>query len=407
MKVVQINTAVNLGSVGRRAEDIGKMLIGRGDESYIGISSRANRPSASKLIVIGDDWDVRLHGIKSRLLDRHAFGSTNATMKFVEDLKKIDPDILHLRNLHGYYLNIEVLFEYIAEYNKPVVWTFHDCWPITGHCSFFDRVGCEKWKTGCNTCPNIAGYPKSWFVDNSKNNYENKKRIFNSVKNMQLAAPCNWMGNFLKESFLNTYPVNVIYNGIDTEIFKPDAVVANALKQKLGLDGNRIILGSANIWDPRKGLADFVQLFPMLEKNIKIVLIGLSTEQISKLPSRILGIERTDNIEQMAAFYSMADVFVNPTYVDNFPTTNLEALASGTPVITYKTGGSPEAIDNETGFALEKGDIAGIHQKITEVLLKEKSFYSEKCRNRGLANFNKDLTVENYYRLYQEVLNKN
>ncbi len=405
MKVLQINTGVNLGSVGRRAEDIGTMLIEKGHESYIAISSRTNRPSKSNLIVIGNKFDVTLHGLKSRLFDRHAFGSTKATMKFIEKVKEIKPDIIHLRNLHGYYLNIEVLFSFLKDANIPIVWTFHDCWPLTGHCSFFDRVNCFKWKTECNNCPNIKGYPRSYFIDNSKKNFYDKKRLFNSVKKMVLVGPCEWMVNFIQESHLQKYESRVIYNGIDTEVFKPNNESALALKSKLNITDKKVILGSANIWDWRKGLSDFIELNKLIDNNTVIILVGLTPEQIKSLPTNMIGIERTDSIEELASYYNLADVYVNPTYVDNFPTTNLEALSTGTPVITYKTGGSPEAIDENTGFVIEKGDIEGLKVKTSEIITKGKGNYTTNCRNRGLKNFNKQVTVDHYYKLYESLLN--
>ena len=407
MKILQINTGVNLGSVGRRAEDMGCKLIENGHESYIAISSRTNRPSKSNLIVIGNKFDVMLHGIKSRLFDRHGFGSRIPTLKFIEQIKKINPDIIHLRNLHGYYLNIEVLFNYLKEADIPVVWTFHDCWPITGHCSFFDKVNCYKWKTECNNCPNLSGYPSSMGFDNSKQNYYDKKKLFNSVKTMHLIGPCKWMVDFIKESYLSSYNSEVIYNGINTEVFSPNLKNGAELKNKLGIEKFRIILGSANIWDWRKGLQDFVELNKLIDKsNTKIILIGLTEDQIKALPKDMMGIKRTDSIEQLASFYNIADVFVNPTYVDNFPTTNLEALSSGTPIVTYKTGGSPEAIDQETGFAVEKGDIQELFNRVGEILVNGKDSYIDKCRNRGFTRFNRDITVENYYNLYQKLINE-
>lgn len=404
MKVLQINTSVNMGSVGRRAEDIGNMLIKKGEESYIAISSRLNRPSTSNLVVIGNSFDVKMHGLKSRLFDKHGFGSKGATEKFIDELDKINPDIIHLRNLHGYYLNIEVLFNYLAKKNKPVVWTFHDCWPFTGHCAFFDKVNCFKWKTGCYECPNIKAYPNSWGKDNSNENYERKKELFNSVKKMVLVGVCNWIGNYLKESFLNKYPVEVIYNGIDTNIFRPDTNLTE-LKAKLKITNEKIILGSANIWDWRKGLSDFVEISPKLPKDVKIVLIGLTKEQQKDLPSNIIGVDRTDNITELASMYSLADVYVNPTYVDNFPTTNIESQSAGTPVVTYKTGGSPEAINENTGLVVEKGDKEWLTKAIQTVLENGKEHYTNYCRERAVDNFDKKDNNEAYYKLYQSLLN--
>ncbi len=404
MKVLQINSAVNAGSVGRIAEDLGNMILSKGDESYIGISSRIERPSNSKLIVIGNKLDVALHVVKSKLLDAHAFGSKKATENFIDEVKKIDPDVVHLSNLHGYYLNIEVLFNYLSSAKKPVVWTFHDCWPFTGHCAFFDRYNCYRWKTECHDCPGIKGYPASLGFDNSRKNYKRKKELFNSVEKMVVVGVCNWMGNFLKESFLKNYPVEVIYNGIDTNIFRPDLNV-ESVKHKLGIINEKIILGSANVWAARKGLPDFIEISKSLPNNIKIILIGLTKEQQKDLPSNVIGINRTDNIEELAQLYNFADVFVNPTYADNFPTTNIEALAAGTPVITYNTGGSPEAIDNMTGIVVEKGNKSELLKAIVKILGEGKNAYTTQSRQRALDNFDKKNNNEAYYKIYSNLLN--
>jgi len=394
---------VNTGSVGRIVEDVGNMLIGKGDESYIGISSRASRPSKSEVITIGNQFDVALHGLKSRLFDAHAFGSKKSTENFIEKVKEVNPDVIHLSNLHGYYINIEVLFNYLAEAKKPVVWTFHDCWPFTGHCAYFDRYNCYRWKTQCHDCPGIKGYPASFGYDNSRENYERKKKLFNSVEKMILVGVSNWIGNFLKESFLNKYEVNIIYNGIDTSVFKPKSNL-ESLKNKLGVSNEKIILGAANIWSARKGLTDFIEFSKKLPEDTKIILVGLSKEQQKDLPSNIIGINRTDSIEELADLYSLADVYANPTYVDNFPTTNIESLAVGTPVVTYRTGGSPEAVDLNTGIVVEKGDKEGFLKAVFEVLKNGKENYSNNCRERALKYFDKRINNESYYHVYKNIL---
>lgn len=269
--------------------------------------------------------------------------------------------MINLHNIHGYYLNVEILFEYLAKTDIPVVWTLHDCWPFTGHCSYFDRYHCEKWKSGCHHCPNSKGYPKSLFLDCSKTNYARKKELFNKPKNITFVAVCNWMANNVKASFLGGYPVETIYNGVDVETFRPrfeGLNGSNSLKAKLGINESaKVVLGVASTWDRRKGLDDFVKLRTMMTDEYAIVLVGLNDKQIAALPEGVIGIKRTESVDQLAELYSLADVFVNPTYVDNFPTTNIEALACGTPVVTYRTGGSPEAIDEKTGMVVNQGEM--------------------------------------------------
>lgn len=411
MKILQVNTSVNMGSVGRRAEDIGNMLIKKGHESYVAVSSRLKRPSTSKLITIGNQYDVLLHGIKSRVFDKQGYGSKKATQNFVKRIIDIDPDVIHLRNIHGYYINIEVLFNYLAEANKPVVWSFHDCWPFTGHCAYFDKMNCYKWKTECYECPGLSSYPKSFGMDNSKANYALKKRLFTSVKNMTPVGVCHWIGDHLKESFFKNYPIEVIYNGINTEVFNPDSDV-NSLRSELQLTDEKIILGAANVWNSRKGLAnfkgldDFIEISAKLPPKVKIVLIGPTKEQQKDFPSNIIGVDRTNNLEYLASFYRMADVFVNPTYVDNFPTTNIEALSSGTPAVVYRTGGCPEAVDANTGIVVEKGDRDGLLKGVLTILDNGKESYTKLCRERALKYFDRKDNNEAYFNLYERLLAK-
>lgn len=403
MKILQINTTVNSGSTGRIAEDIGKILIANGHESFIAYG-RGNQSSKSNLIKIGSQKDIILHGLKTALFDRHGFGSTKATQELIEKIEEIKPDVIGLHNIHGYYLNIEVLFNYLEIKKIPIVWTLHDCWAFTGHCTYFDSVGCEKWKTQCEKCPKKSFYPTSYLLDNSKKNYLDKKKLLNKVANGIIITPSKWLKNLVEESFLK-YPVKNIYNGIDLEIFKPQSTITS-IKEKYHITKGKIILGVASIWDERKGLSDFVDLQHQIISDYQIVLVGLSAKQIKELPTGIIGIERTENIQELAALYSASDVFVNPTYQDNFPTTNIEALACGTPVITYNTGGSPEAIDELTGKIVSKGDVQALAKAIEEVLNNGKSFYTKACRLRTENRFNKEDRYVDYLLVYEKIVQK-
>lgn len=399
-----INVAANKGSTGRIAEGIARLSIENGYNSYLAYS-RSGNESCANLIKIGDNFDVKLHGLESLLFDNHGFASRCVTRKFISEIERIKPDIINLHNIHGYYINVDILFNYLAKINIPVVWTLHDCWPFTGHCSYFDRYNCMKWKSGCNHCPNIKGYPKSLFWDKSEKNYNRKRILFNMPENMTIVAPCVWMKENIEHSFLRKYPVDIINNGVDLNIFKP--VDGENVRSKLGIPkGKIIILGVASTWDKRKGLDDFVELNNLLDHNLfQIVLIGLNKKQISSLDSSIIALERTESIEQLAEFYSMADVFVNPTYVDNFPTTNIEALACGTPIITYRTGGSPEAIDSDTGFVVNKGDIISLKNCI-EFFAEEKNDYTSKCRDRARSNYDMNDRFMDYIKLFNELIDK-
>lgn len=400
MKIIQLNTTVNSGSHGRIVEQIGLELIEAGHESYIAAAYTA-RLSRSQIIKIGFDLDRKLHGFQTRIFDRHGFGSGASTRKLINHIKYIGPDIIHLHNIHGYYLHIRYLFDFLKESNKPIVWTFHDCWPFTGHCSYFDAVNCIKWKTGCYSCPNKHGYPKSFIFDNSRINYRDKKELFTSVPHMMLVAPSHWMARHLGNSFLKGNEIKVIYNGIDTDNFRQ--VNADSLKEKYKIKG-KYILGIASIWDKRKGLDDFIKLRSMIGSEIQIVLVGLNRNQEGKLPDGIKSIARTENLHELAAIYSGADAFVNPTYVDNFPTTNIEALACGIPVITYDTGGSPEAIDEKTGIVVDRGDIAGLVRAIKVVLDNGKNHYTNDCRERAVKLYNRNERFADYITLYRNLI---
>lgn len=405
-KLLQINATVNTGSTGRIAEEIGQRAIAVGYESYIAYG-RTARESKSKTIRIGSGWNVRWHGIVSTLFDRHGFSSKCATKRFLKQIEAINPDIVLLHNVHGYYLNIEILLGYLKEKNIPVFWTLHDCWPLTGHCSYFDAYNCEKWKTHCEQCPNQKGYPKSIWLDNSKSNFDRKKALLTAMPNVTFIPVCKWIGGIVENSYMKGRPQQVIYNGTNTEVFKPQSNdITEAIRNKYNIKGEHIVLGVASTWDKRKGLLDFCWLSDKLPENCQVVLVGLSQEQIDSLPKGVAGIRRTESVQELAALYSLADVFVNPTYVDNFPTTNIEALACGTPVVTYNTGGSPEAVDENTGIVVPKGDKVALKEAIVTIVENKGAYSSEACRRRVAEHFNKDDRFGDYIKLFEETLSK-
>lgn len=392
MKVFQINSTCSWGSTGRIAAQIYEVLKENGDECKIAFG-RGTAPENINSYKIGSETGVKIHGVLSRITDRSGFYSTGATHSLIDEIKKFDPDIIHLHNIHGYYLNVKTLFEFLKEYNKPIVWTLHDCWAFTGHCAYFDFAKCEKWKSGCFDCPQKGTYPASVFMDNSEKNYNEKKRLFTSPEKIHFVTPSNWLAELTKQSYLGKYPVSVIYNGIDLNKFKP---IQSDFKKKNNID-KKMVLGVASIWEERKGLADFIKLSENLPEDYKIVLVGLSKGQIASLPDGVLGIERTNSVEELAQIYSAADVFVNPTYEDNFPTTNIEALACGTPVITYKTGGSAEAITEKCGTAVPKGDVQTLMKAVCEM-----SFNRTDCTERSKF-FDSSLKYREYCALYKQI----
>lgn len=402
-KLFQIVIESNKGSVGRIAEQIGEAVIENGWSSYVTYARESN-PSTSEVIKIGTKYDVYWHGIETRIFDNHCFSSKSATRDLVKTIKEIKPDVIHMHHLHGYYINIEILFDYLKESGLPLVWTFHDCWSFTGHCAHFDFVGCDKWKTQCYDCEQKHEYPKSLVFDRSKQNYIDKKRIFNSVENMTIVPVSNWMSNKVKESFLSDYPCVVIQNGIDLDIFFPKDS-RDVVEETYGLKDKFIILGVASTWEKRKGLDEFAKLVNFIDHNkYAIVLVGLSGSQMQNLPTGIVGIQRTENVGQLADLYSAADVFLNPTFEDTFPTTNLESIACGTPVITYKTGGSIESVNENTGIVIDKGDVGGLVNAIKSIKNKGKGFYEKNCRESAIKNFDRKIKFNDYIELYKNIL---
>lgn len=361
MKILMINVVCGIRSTGRICTDLAAELEKQGHEVKIAYGREEMPAKFQKYAVrIGNEFDVKLHGVKARLSDQSGFGSKAATTRFIQWVRQYDPDVVHLHNIHGYYINIEVLFEYLKTSGKKIIWTLHDCWAFTGHAAYCEAADCQKWVSGCGSCPKRSDYPKS-LTDNSASNWLRKKYLFSDIPDMTIVTPSDWLAGLVKRSFLSRYPVTVIYNGIDTGIFKP---VQSNLRERLRAENKKIILGVASVWDERKGLRDFLRLYELLDKNrYLIILAGLSERQKKELPDGIIGFARTDSARQLVELYSTADVFVNPTYEDNYPTTNLEAIACGTPVITYDTGGSPESAQMY-GLAVPKGNVGDIAEAI-------------------------------------------
>lgn len=353
MKVLMINVVCGIRSTGRICTDLAVALEKQGHEVKIAYG-RENVPEQFQkyAVRIGSDLDVKLHGIKARLFDKAGFGSKKATKKFIGWVKEYDPDVIHLHNIHGYYLNVDVLFKYLKTCRKKIIWTLHDCWTITGHSAYCDAVGCEKWKNGCGKCPQIRKYPKS-YLDNSRNNWKKKKQIFTNVPNMTIVTPSKWLAGIINQSYMKDYSIKVIYNGVDTSKFKP---LPNDFKQHHGLQDKIMLLGVATAWDEMKGLSDFIKLSELLDESYKIVLVGLTVEQKKSLPPKILGIERTSSVKELTQIYSAADVFLNLTYCDSYGLVNVEATLCGTPVLSYDTGGCCESV-GDNGTLVHKGDL--------------------------------------------------
>ena len=402
MKILQINSCVNMYSTGRIVEDIGIAIIEQGWESYVAYG-RAARESQSQLIKIGSNFDIRMHGIQTRLFDKQGLASVKATKKFISEIKSIEPDLIHIHNIHDYYINYPLLFNYLASANIPIVWTFHDAWPFTGHCAQFSLIACEKWKTACYACPQKNKYPSSYLLDRSKQNYNIKKRVFNSAANLTIVPVSKFLGTLVQSSFLSQYPMQVINNGIDLTVFKPQ-IQNYEIRIKYNIGNKMMLLGAATAWSVSKGLNDYFLLSERLNKDEVIVLVGLKDEHFKNLPANIIGIKRTEDLNELVALYSTSDIVLNLSYQETFGLTTAEGLACGTPGIVYNCTASPELLTEKTGFVVAPGDIDAVLKAIATIKKNGKSLYSKDCRERAELFYNKDERYGDYIELYKSLL---
>lgn len=354
MKYLFINSVAGLSSTGRIVTEKCRELMQQGHECLIAYGRLKVNCDDIPTVAIGSSLEVKLHAMQTRIFDNHGFGSWFATKVFLEKVKKYNPDVIWLHNIHGYYIHVGVLFDYLRTSGKKIYWTLHDCWTFTGHCSYFDFVGCDRWKSSCHDCPQKKEYPTSLVFDNSRINYAKKRALFTGIPDLHIIVPSKWLADLVKESFLGEYPVEVVYNTINTDIFKP---TPSDFREKYGLEKKKIILGVASVWEARKGLEDFVRLAKMLDDHFCIILVGLTENQADRMPSNIIAIPRTNSPKELAEIYTAADVFVNLTYEDNYPTVNLEAEACGTPVISYDTGGCGETLKRDDSVLIHRGDL--------------------------------------------------
>ncbi|MCG9881757.1 MAG: glycosyltransferase [Bacteroidia bacterium] len=400
MKILQINSTANLGSTGRIAEQIGDLIIREGWQSIIAYGRGANS-SNSELYRIGDAFDVKMHGFQSLILGRHGLGSNNSTDEFINYLAIQKPDIIHIHNLHGYYINFVKLFDYLLKSKIKIVWTFHDCWPITGHCTYFSDIACFKWESECNNCPKKFNYPKSLFFDNSQKNFNLKKKLFNDVP-IQIVTVSNWLKAIVEKSFLFNQKISAISNGVDSSIFriKPKS---SFLINKYNLKHKKVLLAASTSWAKQKGFNDYLELASVLNEDIIVVLIGLRLDLIKKLPKNILGIERTENIEELVDWYNVSDIVMNLSIQESFGLTTVEGFMCGKPSIVYNTTASPELIiDTCMGEILEINNINKVNLEIIKLL--DKEIDSKKIREIAIDNFDSNKQFRKYINIYKSIV---
>lgn len=398
-KLLQINPVIKENtSTGKIMRTLGELAQAAGWESYVAYSRARDGvpPHSSRLVPVGNKADLLLHWVATRLFDAHGLASRLATRRFVARLRELNPDVIHIHNIHGYFLNYKILSRALAQMGKPVVWTVHDCWLYTGHCYHYASAGCERWKTGCHHCPQKKAFPASWLLDRSRRNWEDKKKAFCSIPGLTLVTVSRWMKGEIARSFLGGVRCEVIHNGINLDTFRPSPSAETALAY------GTYYLAVASIWLPEKGLQDLEKLSSVLDADERLVVVGKRPSG-HRFPRNVVCLERTADAAALAALYTEAVALVNPTWQDNYPTVNMEAIACGTPVVSYRTGGSPESITPQTGRVVEQGDVEGLAEALHAIRKQGKTHYTEACRSYALAHFRAQDRFNDYIQLYESL----
>ena len=398
MKILMINSVCGIRSTGRICTDLAEMLEAKGHECKIAYGREGVPEKYQKYALrIGTKAGIYAHALKARAFDCAGFGSKLATRKLIKQIKEYAPDIIHLHNIHGYYIHIGELFRFLREYAKPVLWSFYDCWSFTGHCAHFDFNGCEQWKTECRTCAFRDEYPKS-LLSRARKNYQAKKELFTNVPRLHLSVPSRWMQSMVGQSYLRKYPVHVLPNGIDMASFSERK---SDFREKHGLSDRFIVLGVSSFWNKMKGLEFFNRLADELDADkFQVVLVGAADK--GTLSDQILHISATNNIGELCEIYTAADVFVNPTLQETQGLTTVEALACGTPVVVFDAGGAAECVDDSCGLVVPKNDGDGLLDSVLCIQQGKRSFDKQQCINAARKYDTKEL-YRDFIDLYEEL----
>ncbi|MEG2561656.1 MAG: glycosyltransferase [Clostridia bacterium] len=399
MKILLINTVCGTGSTGRIVSDLYHAYKDEGHQVKV-IFGRGNALNVDETdaFCFNTKIDRYCHALLARCFDSQGLHSKRATAKIIAFIKKYSPDVIHLHNIHGYYLNYKMLFEYLNSSSIKVVWTLHDCWAFTGHCAYFHFNKCFKWKSECDKCAFRRDYPKSLFADKSRRNFLLKRECFGANNNLVIATPSQWLAKLVKESFLQDKKIEVINNGIDTSVFYP---APTNIKSKLGIADKKMLLCVANVWTAKKGWQDVLDISKKISDEWRVVMIGVSAKQKQTLPNNIIGVEKTNNQAELAEYYSAADVFFNPTYEDNFPTVNIEAKCCGASIVAYaNTGGGDEIVDNSIDIILKERNEDNVLNAIAKASQERQKSEMKEAEQNGKYD------KKNMLKQYNNLINK-
>lgn len=393
MKIVQVNATSGVGSTGKICAAVSDILSSRGIENYILYS--IGNSSVPNSIKFSNTFIRLFQSLLEKLSGRNGFVAKFSTAFLIKRLNEISPDIVHLHNIHSHDIDLKMLFGYLKRKKIRLFWTFHDCWAFTGGCTHYDMIGCEKWKSQCINCQSYRNF--SYFFDVTDKNFTDKIKVYAKELDLTIVTPSNWLGEQVKQSFLKSYSIKVINNGIDLDLFKPRK---SDFRKKYDCENKFILLGVSFVWSVKKGIDIFIKLAQTLDSRYQIVLVGTNETVDKQLPSNVISIHRTNNQVELAEIYSAADLFVQVTREENFPTVNIESLACGTPILTFRTGGSPEIIDDTCGMVVEKNDFNGLKEAI-EYIYTQRPYSEDSCMNRAQL-YNKDNRFIDYSNLYNE-----
>lgn len=394
-----INVALNCGSTGKIVEGIGGLAISQGWEVYVAHGARYVNRSELNNYQVTSKLGEYMHYAKSILFDAQGRGSGYETKGLLKKMDEIKPDVVHIHNIHGSFLNYPILFRFLREKNIPVVWTLHDCWAMTGHCVHFMRTGCEQWKTQCKKCPQKHDFPPSYLLDRSKSNYTLKKQIFTAMEKMRITTVSSWLKGVAEQSYLKKFPIDVVPNGVDTASF---VYTESDVRERYGIVDKKLILAVASGFEERKGIYDYVTLSRMLPAGYQLMLIGTNERDRNVLPDNVIAITRANGAAELAAFYSAADVLLSLSYEETFGLTIIEAMACGTPAVVYDNTAQPELITPETGQVVANSDVEGVAKAIEKICSIGKACYSKACRARALE-YDETESYQKYLDLYVQV----